>query len=269
MPLKVRTLHLAPSRRARLTALVLPLLAVTACLALSGCEQVGTSCTGQLPSISRHTYLADWKLAHTPARFDRMTHARQVHLLTYLASIKRFTEGSVEKDTHGQSLICHGGVWVLKSAYDQSLASQNTTTTSGPTATSTTSTSSTVPNTTSTSTSTTSTSTTSTSTTSTSTTTTTLPPTCIQSCDGAELTATVNRQSNGVWGYITGTGLQPGATISLCNNLTGCNPYTTVSGGGTFSVGPVFCCDAARSSFYAITTTAAHGMTITSNSVSH
>jgi hypothetical protein len=72
-----------------------------------------------------------------------------------------------------------------------------------------------------------------------------------------------------VWGYISGTGLDPGATITLCDNLGGCHVYTTVSVGGTFSVGPNFCCDAPRSSYYAISTTAANGLTITSNSISH
>ena len=111
--------------------------------------------------------------------------------------------------------------------------------------------------------------TTSTTTTTTSSTTTSGVSACVESCDGANLTAAVNRQPSGVWGEISGTGLLPGATVTLCDSVAGCYPYTTVSSGGTFSLGPAFCCDASRSSFYAISTTAANGRTITSNSVSH
>jgi hypothetical protein len=115
---------------------------------------------------------------------------------------------------------------------------------------------------------TTTTSTASASTTSSSSTSTTTPP-CVESCDGATFTASVNQQPNGTWGYISGTGLSPGATVTLCDSVSGCFPYTTVSLAGTFSVGPSYCCNAPRSSFYAISTTAANGRTITSNSVSH
>jgi hypothetical protein len=100
-------------------------------------------------------------------------------------------------------------------------------------------------------------------------TTSTTAATCVESCDGATFTASVNQQPNGTWGYISGTGLSPGATVTLCDNISGCYPYSTVSPGGTFSVGPSYCCDAPRSTFYAISTTAAGGLTITSNSVSH
>jgi hypothetical protein len=106
-------------------------------------------------------------------------------------------------------------------------------------------------------------------TTSTSSTSSTTTPPCVESCDGATFTAAVDRQSNGTWGFISGTGLKPGATVTLCDDVVGCFPYTTVSAGGTFSVGPSYCCDAPRTSFYAISTTAANGLTITSNSVSH
>jgi hypothetical protein len=97
----------------------------------------------------------------------------------------------------------------------------------------------------------------------------TTPPSCVEICDGATFTAAVDQQPNGTWGYISGTGLSPGAAVTLCDNVSGCYPYTTVSPGGTFSVGPGYCCNAPRTSFYAISTTAANGLTIRSNSVSH
>jgi hypothetical protein len=72
-----------------------------------------------------------------------------------------------------------------------------------------------------------------------------------------------------VWGSLAGTGLKPGATITICDNVAGCYNWSTVPAGGSFTLSPGFCCDAARTYFYVISTTAANSLQITSNSVSY
>src|SRR5207253_300869 len=82
------------------------------------------------------------------------------------------------------------------------------------------------------------------------TTTTTLAP-CIQSCDGATLTMSVNRQPSDVWGFVTGSGLMPGAVFTLCDNVVGCYANGTVAPDGSASRGPLYCCNAVRTFVYA------------------
>jgi hypothetical protein len=90
----------------------------------------------------------------------------------------------------------------------------------------------------------------------------------VQTCDGATVSAAVDLQPNQVWGFVTGSGLMPGATVTLCDNIAGCYSNGTVATDGSLSRGPLYCCDVARTFFY-LTTTTATGRTISSNTISN
>jgi hypothetical protein len=71
-----------------------------------------------------------------------------------------------------------------------------------------------------------------------------------------------------VWGFVVGSGLQPGAPVTLCDNIAGCYVAAQVAPDGSLTMGPLYCCNVFRTFLYVSSSTSI-GRTITSNTVSN